>query len=79
MRHIFSACPVASLPRGMTLPPFRTFLVTLSGALQRVAPRFLGTASDTVDLTTIAAAADDHLDATVRAQEQPSGCDLTLV
>jgi hypothetical protein len=31
------------------------------------------------EATTIAAAADDHLGATVRAQEQPSGCGLILL
>jgi hypothetical protein len=62
----------------MAPPPLRTLLVTLSGVAQRVMPRFLGTAPDTVDLTVIAAAADDHAGATVRAQEQPSRCRLAL-
>ena len=63
----------------MAPPSLRAVLIAPSRASQRVTPRFLSAALSAVDLTTVAAAADDHLAATGRAQEQPGGCGFTLM
>ena len=61
MRHFFVARPVATLSRGMAASPRRTILVALSGALERAAPGPLGAVLGTINLATVAAAADQHL------------------
>ena len=79
MRHFFVARPVAPLSRGMAASPRRTTLIALSGALDRAAPGVLSAVRGTIDLATVAAAADQSLSATASAQKQPSRCCVGMV
>jgi hypothetical protein len=69
MRHFFAARPVATLSRGMAASPRRTILVTLPGALKRAPPGALSAVRGTINLATVAAAADQRLDVTTGAQK----------
>ena len=71
MRHFFAACPVAALSRGMAASPRMTTLIALTGVLDREAPGALSALRGTINLATVAAAADQHLHPTARAKEQP--------
>jgi hypothetical protein len=71
MRHFFIARPVATLTRGMASSPRLTTLVALSGTSDRVAPGALSAVRGTINLATVAAAADQSLSATASAQKQP--------
>ena len=63
----------------MAPPPLGTVLIALPGASQGVVPHFASAASGAIDLTTVAATADDHLDAAVCAQEKTRRSGLALV
>ena len=69
MRHFFVARPVATLSRGMAASPRLTILVALSGALDCAAPGALSAVRGTINLATVAAAADQRLDVTTGAQK----------
>ena len=71
MRHFFVARPVATLSRGMAASPRRTILVAPSGTLKRAASGSPSAVLGTINLTPVAAAADQHLHPTARAKEQP--------
>jgi hypothetical protein len=71
MRHFFVARAVAALPRGVTTAPDLAILVALSGALDRAAPGALSAVLGTINLTSVAAAADHDLHSTARAEKQP--------
>ena len=73
MRHFFVASPVAAAS------PRRTTLIALSGALDRAAPGALRAVRGTIDLATVAAAADQSLSATTSAQKQPSRCCVGMI
>ena len=72
MRHFFSACPVAALSSRVAASPRPTILVALASTLDRAAPGALGAVFGTINLATVAAAADQSLSATAGAQKQPS-------
>jgi hypothetical protein len=67
MRHFFIARPVATLSRGMAASPRRTTLIALAGALDRAAPGALSAVRGTINLATVAAAADQRLGAAAGA------------
>jgi hypothetical protein len=67
MRHFFVARPVATLSRGMATSPRRTTLIALPGALDRAAPGALTAVFSTINLATVAAAADQRLGVTTGA------------
>jgi hypothetical protein len=71
MRHFFAARPVAALSRGMAPSPRMTTLIALAGALDRAASGALSAVRGTINLATVAAAADHNLQPTARAEEQP--------
>jgi hypothetical protein len=79
VRHFFVASPVAALSSGMAASPRRTTLIALSGALDRAAPGALRAVRGTIDLATVAAAADQSLSATTSAQKQPSRCCVGMI
>ena len=58
---LFAACPVAALSRGMAASPRMTTLIALAGALDRAAPGALSAVRGTINLATVAAAADHDL------------------
>jgi hypothetical protein len=68
---LFVACPVACLARGTAGAPWRTILVALCGTFNRAAPDPFGAAFGTINLAAVAAAADQHLHPTARAEEKP--------
>jgi hypothetical protein len=72
MRHFFVARPIAALSRGVAASPRQTILVTPPGALKRAPPGALSAVRGTINLPTVAAAADQRLDVTTGAQKQPS-------
>ena len=72
MRHFFAARPIATLSRGVAASPRRTTLIALSGALDRAAPGALSAVCGTINLATVAAAADQCLGAAAGTQKQPS-------
>ena len=78
MRHYFLSRPVAALPRGVLPAAARGLLVALAGRDDGLPPGSRGTAVVAVDLASVAAAADDHLIAATRAQEQAAVCGLGL-
>ena len=78
MRHYFLSRPVAALPRGVLPAAASGLLVALAGRNDGLPPGSRGTAVVAVDLASVAAAADDHLIAATRAQEQAAGCGLGL-
>ena len=78
MRHFFVARPVATLSRGMAASPRMTTLIALAGALDRAAPGALSAVRGTINLATVAAAADHDLHAAARAKEQPRRCCLGM-
>ena len=69
MRHLLLAQPVAAVPLGMFEAAFPALLITAAGGAHRGTASGLGTAAGTVDLTPIAAAADDHLHPAAIAEE----------
>jgi len=71
MRHFFAPRPIAALSRGVAASPHRAGLVALPGALTRVAAGPIGAVSGTVNLATVATAADHNLHAAGCAEEQP--------
>ena len=72
MRHFFAARPVATfLSCSMAAPARSAVLVALSGALDGSTPGLPGTASGTVNLAAVTAAADQRLHAAAGAQKQP--------
>jgi hypothetical protein len=71
MRHFFVARPVATLSRSMAATPRRTTLIALSGTLDRAAPGALSAVRGTINLATVATAADQRLSVTADAQKQP--------
>ena len=76
MRHYFLSRPVAALPRGVLPAAARALLVALAGRGDGLPPGSRGAAVVAVNLASVAAAADDHLIAATRAQEQAAGCGL---
>src|SRR5271168_1111940 len=70
MRHILAARAVAAGPLGMREAPAATGLVARAGGTLAAAPRVQRAVTSTVDLATVAAAADQHLLAAVGADEQ---------
>jgi hypothetical protein len=76
MRHFFTARPVATLSCSMAAPARSAVLVALSGALDGSTPGLPGTASGTVNLAAVAAAADQRLGAAAGAQKQPRWCSV---
>jgi hypothetical protein len=71
MRHFFAARPVAPLSSGVAASPRPTILVALASTLDRAAPGALGAVFGTINLATVAAAADHNLQPAARAEEQP--------
>ena len=69
MRHILAARAVAAGPLGMREAPAAAGLVARSGGALAAAPRAQCTVTSTVDLATVAAAADQHLLAAVGTDE----------
>jgi len=63
MRHFFVARPVATLSHGMVASPRRTSLIAPPGALDRATPSLLGAVRSTINLATVAAAANQRLGA----------------
>src|SRR5271168_1224603 len=78
MRHSFLSRPVAALPRGVHSPAASGLLVALAGRDDSLPPGSPGAAVVAVDLASVAAAADDHLIAATRTQEQAAGFGLGL-
>ena len=71
MRHFFAARPVATLARGMAASPRMTTLIALTGVLDREGPGALSALRGTINLATVAAAADHDLHPTACAKKQP--------
>jgi hypothetical protein len=71
MRHFFIARPVATLPGGVAAASRRTTLIALSGTLNRPTTGTLSAVRGTIDLATIATAADHDLQPTAYAEKQP--------
>jgi hypothetical protein len=78
MRHYFLSRPVAALPRGVHSPAASGLLVALTGRDDSLPPGSPGAAVVAVHLASVAAAADDHLIAATRTQEQAAGSGLGL-
>ena len=75
MRHILLPRPIATGTQGMSDAAAAACLVAPSGRALPFAPRQSGTATSTIDLTAIAAAADEHLGtATVTQKESRRRC-----
>ena len=72
MRHFFAARPVATLSSRVAASPRLTILVALSGTLDCAAPGLLSAVFGTINLATVATAADQSLSATAGAKKQPS-------
>ena len=70
MRHFFVARPVATLSHGMVASPRRTSLIAPPGALDRATPSLLGAVRSTINLATVAPAADKGLTMTLGAAEE---------
>jgi hypothetical protein len=78
MRHSFSSRPIAIHPGSMLLPGTRGLLVALPSRSQGLLARLRGAATVAVDLSPVAAAADDHLTAAASTYEQAARCSLDL-
>jgi hypothetical protein len=78
MRHFLLPRPVAVHPGGVPPPATLARLVEPTGRLQGPLPGPRGAAAVAVDLPTVAAAADDHLTAAIRTQEQTARRSLKL-
>jgi hypothetical protein len=70
MRHFLLLCSPAAHPGGMHAAPTVAGLITPPGLLDRPLPGLFGTATGAVDLTAVAATANDHLVAATGAQKQ---------
>jgi hypothetical protein len=73
MRHYFLSGPVAARAVGMAVLAMGAGRVASGGGTLRLPPGLPGAIAATVDLAAVATAADDDLDATASAQEQPAG------
>ena len=67
MRHFLAARPVATRPHSMGEPPPTAALIAPSGRTLRVVTGTSSAIAGAIDLTTIAAAADQRLAATSHA------------
>jgi len=71
MRHVLLPGAPATRPYRVGQATATARLVALTGSAPGVISRLLRTAAGTVDLATVAAAADQHLSAATRTHEQP--------
>src|SRR5689334_16697265 len=78
MRHFLTLRPQAAHPRRMRQPAPAARLVALASLAQRAPAGPAGAITGAVDLAPVTAAADNHLAATGRAQEQPPAARLGL-
>ena len=70
MRHFFASCPITACPFGMRAPPMTAGLVARTGGPLASPPGELAAASGAIDLTAVAATANQRLRAATRADEQ---------
>jgi len=71
MRHVFLPVPVTAGTRRMSEAAAAAHLVAPPCRVLGMAPGLMGAISSAVDLTPVAAAADEHLDAAAGAEEKP--------
>ena len=79
MRHFLATRPIATRPHSMGEPPPTAALVAPSGRTLRLVAGAISAIIGAVDLTAIAAAADQRLAAASRAHKQPSRRAITAV
>jgi len=79
MRHFLAARPVATRPHSMGKPPPTAALVAPSGRTLRVVAGAISAITGAVDLTAIAATADQRLAAASHAHKQPGRPGVTAV
>jgi hypothetical protein len=68
MRHVFLPRTIVARSLGMVEPTSVARLVALAGGALRAAPCLFGASSRTVDVATVATAADQHLNLAARAK-----------
>src|SRR6202046_5894699 len=79
MRHFLAARPVATRPHSVGEPSRTADLVAPSGRTLGVVARAISAIAGAIDLTAIAAAADQRLAATSHANKQPGRRAITTV
>src|ERR1700727_1609715 len=79
MRHFLAARPVATRPHSMGEPSPSAALIAPAGRTLRVVPGTISAIAGAIDLTAIAAAADQRLAATPHANKQPGRHAITAV
>jgi hypothetical protein len=79
MRHFLAARPVATRPQSMGEPPPTAALVAPSSRTLCVVAGAISAIAGAIDLTAIAAAADQRLAATSHAHKQPGRRGVTAV
>src|SRR3954451_12297123 len=79
MRHFLAARPVAARPHSMGEPSPPAALIAPAGRTLRVVAGTISAIAGAIDLTAIAAAADQRLAATAHAHKQPGRRGVTAV
>ena len=79
MRHVLASRPVTARPLGVRKPPPATGLVATPRLTLTTIAGTHGTATRAIDLAAVAATADQHLDATIGAHEQPGRCGAAVI
>jgi hypothetical protein len=74
MRHVLLPRAIAAGTRCMVHAPAAARLIASASGALRLAPRVSCTTASTVDLTAVAAAADQHLSPAAHAHKQPPRC-----
>lgn len=72
VRHVLAAAAILAAPLSVQQAPAPARLIAAGGGAPTPAARLVATRTGTVDLATVAPAADHHLGATLGANEQPS-------
>lgn len=79
MRHVIFARPIATCPSCMVVAAAAGHLITATGFALRLSACLLSASFGAINMAAITMAADQHLDSTAPAQEQPRRRSIGLV